>query len=162
MKVFKNYFFVNKIYNLKLIKNKVLGTNKTVIFFRIFFKLIFKFHVINKRLLFLFKKDSVFSWFCLFLKKGTKHLIFENIFWKKGFLSNFFLFKQIYMFKQFSINFRFKNDVNLIVNLNDFLLFNDLIKSRTLHISFSKSNFTSLNKYQNNLILLLIYQLLKI
>ena len=161
MKVINYQTFINKVFNIKLMKNKIFTIKEKSIILKIFLKLIYKFHITYKKILFLTKDTNYFHLFS-FIKRNTKHLYLANDFWINGFLSNFSVFKHMYLYKKFLFNLKSKNDIHLIINLNKFFYKNEIIKSKILSIFLYKNNLNILDKIQINLFFLLIYEVLKI
>ena len=148
MKVINYPTFINKVFYIKLMKNKIFTIKEKNIILKIFLKLIYKFHITYKKILLI-----IFIYF---------HLYLANDFWINGFLSNFSVFKHIYLYKKFLFNLKSKNDIYSIINLNNFFYKNEIIKSKILSIFLFKNNLNNLDKIQINLFFLLIYEVLKI
>ena len=84
MKVINYQTFINKVFNIKLMKNKIFTIKEKSIILKIFLKLIYKFHITYKKILFLTKDTNYFHLFS-FIKRNTKHLYLANDFWINGF-----------------------------------------------------------------------------
>lgn len=116
---------LNKILNLKFIKNKVYKKSN-LIFLKLRFKKIlnifFKFHLLNKKIFFL-GVDNKFNDFVLKLIKNTKHSFILDSMLFKGILTNpNMTFKHLVLSRSLvkSIKFLFNLQlkINLIVTLN--------------------------------------------
>lgn len=158
----KNFNFNNKFFNIKIFKYNQFYLKQKVLILKIILKLVYKFHILNKKILFILNANI----FYLFLKKIKKHIFLINNFWVNGFFSNFKLFRYFSFYKKFSFNCSLKNNLHLIINLDNFFK-NEIIKSKILSIFFYKTkirqlyNLNSFNKIKLNLFFLLIYEIVK-
>ena len=116
---------LNKILNLKFIKNKVYKKNNLILLklrFKKILNIFFKFHLLNKKIFFL-GVDNKFNDFILKLIKNTKHSFILDSMLFKGILTNpNMTFKHLVLSKSLvkSIKFLFNSQlkINLIVILN--------------------------------------------
>ena len=154
--------------NVKFINSKIKIIKKIIFILKTFYKIIYKFHIHNKKILFLGINNKLFNFFKS-LKKTTKHLYLSNYNWINGVFSNFLIFKYVCLYKKNLFGLKSKNNINLIVILNKLLFKNEIIQANFLLISFYKNNinnksyqFNSFKKVKLNLLFLLIYEILKL
>jgi hypothetical protein len=139
---------INKFLNIKLIKNKIYGKkqdkfNQMKLELKKNIKIIFKFFLINKKILFLGIYNKLNN-FILNLIKNTKHSYLTNGIWFKGITTNsYVIFKYLVLLKNLSIYMKFLfnlNKINLIVifepNNNVF----ELLNFRVPILSFANLN----------------------
>lgn len=116
----------NKVLSLKLLKNKIYKLNKKKIFsetkttVKTTLKLIFKYQMFNKKILFLGTSKRLNTFFLHIINK-TKHFFVPQIIWFNGVLTNpEVLFKHILLtkniFKEINRLASIRREVNLILS----------------------------------------------
>ncbi len=162
---FLNYY--SNFFNIKLGKNKTFYLKKTKSLLKLFLKLTYRFYLKDKTLLILTERKIPF-YFLSFLVQKKKHLFLNPNFLVKGFFSNFFVLSHKFIYRKMLFGLKSRNDFHLCLNLDNFYLNSEIIKSKMMLISFCKTNFNScysyniLHKVPRNLLFLLFYELLNI
>lgn len=161
----------SKVLNLKLLKNKVYkikninNYNETHLRLKKKFKIIFKFYILNKKML-LLGVNKKYNNFIFNLIKNTKNSYIPDTMWFQGILTNSnIIFKYLVLSKNISKLVRFlfnlKTKINLILVLNDQQKkFNEIFNLKIPILGFINSN--KYYDYKTNLLNINIYFFLKV
>lgn len=161
----------SKVLNLKLLKNKVYKTKNINNYHEIHlrlkkkFKIIFKFYILNKKML-LLGINKKYNNFIFNLIKNTKNSYIPDNMWFQGILTNSnIIFKYLVLSKNVSKLVRFlfnlKTKINLILVLNDQQKkFNEIFNLKIPILGFINSN--KYYDYKTNLLNINIYFFFKV
>jgi hypothetical protein len=174
MKIFKHKK-LNKILDIKFFKNKVLNysskkeLNNLKLMFKTNFKLIFKYHMLNKKICLIGAFDK-YNIILHKIFKETKHFYISTSFWFNGILSNsLFVLKHLILLKKLNRLVKFfkkLTKISLILVFHSSIEYlREIIFSKSPIILFSYFNSSVFDYFfnirKNNFNILVFLNLLK-
>lgn len=146
MKIIK-FFKYNKILDLKFIKNKIYENkqnklNQIKLQLKKNFKILFKFYLFNKKILFLGTENKLNSFFFNFIKNNKHFFLPQNI-WFRGILTNSgLLFKYLLVSQSLNLFLKFLLNLN---KTNLAVIFNTKKQNELLSLKIPTLTFNNFN-----------------